>query len=234
MKKIICLFLALAMLLTFAACGGSNTTTESTPADSAQTSSENKNQDSGNTELTVDAVKNAKETDASLFEYEDVDGGVSITGFNGEDEIVVIPETIEAKNVVAIGRAAFANNANIRAVKISDNVQQLKNDAFQNCTALEIAILGSNVKKIFGYAFNGCHKLSYIELNDGLETLDELCFGSCLSLEEIEIPESVTTIYYSFTPKEGESRKIIGTPGSAAEDYVKEYGAEDNVVFQAK
>jgi len=54
-------------------------------------------------------VKNAPVTDASKFEYEEVEGGISITDYTGDDEIVVIPEIIDGQKVVEIGSSAFAN-----------------------------------------------------------------------------------------------------------------------------
>ena len=45
-------------------------------------------------EISIKAVKNAKETDASKFDYQEVESGISITDYTGEDEIVVIPKTI--------------------------------------------------------------------------------------------------------------------------------------------
>ena len=60
--------------------GGNNVVTDNKEENNTQV----------NTELTVEAVKRAKETPASQFEYEDVEGGVAITGYNGKAEIVVI------------------------------------------------------------------------------------------------------------------------------------------------
>lgn len=237
MKRIIALFLMIVMILTLAACGkdtADKPNNNVTPGGNSTTESSTDKDDTSVTTLSIESVKKAKETDVSLFEYTDVDGGISITGFNGSDEIVVVPEAIESKDVVLIGENAFVNNNTMKGIKIPSKVHSISMRSFANCTALEVFVSGSEVKKIDMYAFNGCKKLHAIELNDGLETLGGLCFA-LTNLTEIEIPSSVTEINYPFTVNDDNHYiTVIAEAGSSAEQYVNEKGEEYHLIFQAK
>ena len=244
MKRTLALVLSVIMTFTLVACGkgdnvtvnedvnsSTNNTTVSVENDANDA---NDSKDSKDASWSIDFVKNAAETDGTLFEYTDVDGGISITGFEGDDEIIVIPSSIDGKDVVSIGENAFINNDTMKAVKVSDKVQILESSSFLNCTELEVFVSGAAVKKIGMYTFNGCTKLHEVELNDGLETLDGLCFA-LTNLTEIEIPSSVTEINYPFTVNYDDHYiTVIAERGSTAEQYVNEKGEEYHLIFQAK
>lgn len=193
------------------------------------------NNNLANNEITLDYVQNAPETNSTLFEYIDVEGVVSITGFNGTDEVVVIPNQIDGKDVVSIGANAFANNSTMKALKLNDKVKTIEDSACLNCTELQIFISGSSLKTIEEYAFSST-KLEYAELNNGLETLEISCFGFTY-LKQIEIPSSVVNINLPLLVDEvnnNGSITVIGEVGSAAEQYVNEKGEEYHLIFQAK
>ena len=71
-------------------------------------------------------------TDAKYFAYEDVEGGISITGYSIEGGLdVVIPSNINGKQVVSIGNDAFTTRGveptGISTNKIEYNIQPLYN-----------------------------------------------------------------------------------------------------------
>ena len=236
MKRLIALFLILVMFFLFSACGKDDKHKDNTPVQSGNDSTitdNSGNMNSDDVTISIDSVKKAKETDTSLFEYEDVNGGVSITGFNGSNEIVVIPQSIEGKRVVSIGKNAFVNNSTIRGLKISDSVHTIGDSAFMNCLELEVFVSGSGLKKLDSYCFNSCTKLRDVELNQGLESMIQ-CFGFA-DISTIEIPNSVTEMFVPFcVPTADYYITIIAETGSYVEQYVNENGAEYNLKFQAK
>lgn len=192
------------------------------------------NNNLANNEITLDYVQNAPETNSTLFEYIDVEGGVSITGFNGTDEVVVIPNQIDGKDVVSIGANAFANNSTMKALKLNDKVKTIEDSACLNCTELQMFISGSSLKTIGQYAFSGSKKLNVVKLNNGLEILEWGSFG-LTNLTEIEIPSTVTTINYPFNVNNDEHYiTIIGETGSVAEQFVNNSEDEEHLIFQAK
>ena len=70
-------------------------------------------------------------TDAKYFAYEDVEGGISITGYSIEGGLdVVIPSNINGKQVVSIGNTAFCFNKLTR-VTIPNSVTSIGSGAFR-------------------------------------------------------------------------------------------------------
>ena len=69
-------------------------------------------------------------TDAKYFAYEDVEGGISITGYSIEGGLdVVIPSNINGKQVVSIGNTAFCFNK-LTSVTIPSSVTSIGSSAF--------------------------------------------------------------------------------------------------------
>ncbi len=96
---------------------------------------------------------------------------ISIAGYIGGSEAVVIPEKIEGLDVWKINEAVFRDNNSIRSVSLP-------------------GVLG----QIHKNAFNGCTNLEKIDLPDQLEILEEGAFESCTSLRSIRVPGTVRVI----------------------------------------
>lgn len=221
MKKYIKVFMAILMVFCLTACGAAENTTSS--EDNGTSSESINNNVNDNDKITVDKVRNAPETSADDFETEEVDGGISIDKYIGDDEIVVIPEEIDGMPVTSIGSNAFVNNKQIKAVKISDSVIDIETNAFLNCSNLEIFISGKNVERIGDYALSYCKSLKFLELNDGIKTLGLSCLVATHSLNELYMPTSLIDINFPFLKAET-NVTIIAEAGSAAETYAKENG----------
>ena len=235
-KKILLSLLCGVMVLGITTgCGNKENNNGDNNSTNNPTVENNNNDSTTNSEITIDSVKNAKVTDASKFDYREVEGGIAITDYVGTDEIVVIPEIIDGQTVVVIDEDAFVNNDTIKGLKIANTVHTIGDSACLNCKELKVFVSGSSVKTIERYAF-GNTGLEFIELNDGLETLEMSSFGFSYFIV-VEIPSSVTNITSPFLVDEvrnNGSITIIGEVGSAAEKYVQEKGEEYHLVFQAK
>ncbi len=234
MKKIIALLLVVLTCLTLVACGSNkDKDTDNKDGNTNQSSTIENESNIEPSGITLSDVKNAKETNPSLFKYEDVDGGIIITGFTGDEKIIAIPDSIDGKKVVSIGRLAFANNTTVEGLRINSSTVDIGENSFENCFSLKIVVTGKNTKTIKEFAFNGCKVLDEVELNEGLESMAMLSFGGC-KLNEIIIPDTVTTIDMPFTKNETSALTIIGSSGGAAENYVSQDGESFNLVFKAK
>lgn len=226
MKNFISLLLMLSLVFCFAACGGNETPDENVNNNSVVN---NADDDSGNiitsnNEITVDDVKNAPVSPESDFEvYEPDSGVVIIDSYIGNEEIVVIPETINGKTVTEITDGAFVNADTVRAVKLADTIEVVGDSAFNLVDELEIVVAGTNLKRIEDYAFTSCPKLRCLELNDGLEYIGACAIGDNPSLKEFYIPGSVTE-FGSVLPED--DAIVICEAGSAAEEFVKKRGYE--------
>ena len=91
--------------------------------------------DNGQTATCAVTVTNIGEKDD--FEYEivttDDEDTITITKYNGSDEEVNIPETINGISVTAIGAEAFKDNETMKDVIILLNVETIGDDAFAGC-----------------------------------------------------------------------------------------------------
>jgi len=74
-------------------------------------------------------------------------GDVEITGYKGKKKKLVLPDTIEGKEVKKIGERAFSKNNSIVSVKVSDSVEHIACDAFESCDKLRTIELGKSVKQ---------------------------------------------------------------------------------------
>jgi len=223
MKKFISLLLIFTLVFCFAACGGNETPNENNDNNIVENVGDNSDDNiiTSNKEITLEDLENAPVSPESDFDVLDVEGGVSVAYF-GDDEIVVIPETIGGKKVVAISRRGFVNAKTVRAVKLADSIEVIGDNAFLDHPSIEILAAGTGLETIGYCAIGGCNNLKVLELNEGLKKIDVAGIVRNPLLTEIYIPGSVVD------PKglSPENAVIICEKGSAAEEYAKNNGYE--------
>lgn len=169
-------------------------------------------------DITMDDLMNHEETSADDFEFNDnpEHEDIIITGYIGDDPIVVIPNEINGKPVTAFERI-FMNNKIVVAVRIGDNVTEVESDAFVNCEKLKYVVFGKSVKSLGGGNFAGTD-VEEVVLNDGLVSIGtEGGTGAVLASSKaiIHVPESVTEMHIS-------GCHLVVKAGSYAEEYVEE------------
>ncbi|MGN1345624.1 MAG: leucine-rich repeat protein [Eubacteriales bacterium] len=98
------------------------------------------------------------------FEYEVKNGEVTIRGYLGEDEFVVIPETIEGYPVTKIGKSAMKEGT-FRYLYITKNVESILNLAFKDCKNLEAVYLTDNLSTATDNLFDGCDNYRTLYIN---------------------------------------------------------------------
>ncbi len=86
----------------------------------------------------------------------------TVSGYNGTDTVVNIPEEYNGKPVTAIADNAFKNNTNIISVIIPDSVSTIGANAFAGCTALDTVVIPVSVTTVGAEAFFGCTALDVI------------------------------------------------------------------------
>ena len=179
-------------------------------------------------DITMDDLKNHEETPGEDFKYRDKSNGEAvIKEYTGDDPIVVIPNEIDGKKVVDIGRM-FANNKDVVAIKVGDNVEDIIENAFTNCDNLKYIVFGKNVKVINDGLLGGS-KIEQIEFNDGLEKLGSNVSGVGLKSKiDVSIPESVTEMTFRG------AKTLIVKSGSYAESYAKEYADKLGMAYKVE
>lgn len=86
-------------------------------------------------------------------------GAVSITGYTGSNDVVVIPGTMAGLPVTAIGEWAFYS-ASIVNVLVPDSVTNIGDGAFFDCESLTNVSIGNSVVNIGDWAFAFCPGLT--------------------------------------------------------------------------
>lgn len=180
-------------------------------------------------EITMDDLMSHDETPAEDFEFNDNSDEIVIEKYVGKDPIMVIPDEINGKKVVSLGTYALANDKNIVAIKIGNNIKDLGEGVFGNCENLRYVVLGDSVKTI------GCNpflntNIQEVTLNDGLQKIGEDDINNTVDAPsknigmDLKIPESVTEMHLR-------DFHLIVKAGSYAEQYAKEYAESNNLTY---
>ena len=145
-----------------------------------------------------------------MFKLVEVPKGYIIKKYKAKDTVVVVPDTIDDKKVVAIDDIAFMNKQ-IEEIVITENVIAIGERAFCECKYLKKVTLGSKVT-IGRFAFYGCESLAdengfiivggvlfdylgketNVHIPDGVRIVDDSAFERVKkTLEAVELPNSV-------------------------------------------
>ena len=103
-----------------------------------------------------------------------------ITGYNGTDNCVVIPEYMnigdgQVVKVTGIGQNAFQGNQSIKAVVLSDFITEIPSNAFKGCSSL-IGVVGGEINKIGSQAFSGCTSMQDCGITTAVTSLGTKAF----------------------------------------------------------
>lgn len=109
-----------------------------------------------------------KQTDVSQFEYSIKSGSLTIIKYNGNDGVVVIPETIDGCPVNKIAAGAFSGK-DMHTLFISRNVEVIVDKAFDDCKRLGTLYFSDGVLSVTDSAFSACPTLSTLYLQAVLE-----------------------------------------------------------------
>lgn len=121
--------------------------------------------------------------DSTNCTYEEVDGGLKITKYNGTSQNIVIPSEIDGKPVTVIGTNAFLQN-NIHAVTTCANLTTIEANAFANAYGVFDVTFSDTVINIGENAFA---KLLFKETNG-----DYVVFADVVALEYTGSENAVT------------------------------------------
>ena len=105
-------------------------------------------------ELLLSGAKAHKVGD-SMYTYVVENGGVTLTGYVGSEEKVSVPDTVDGKRVVRIGKETFRETA-VREVILPATVTHIDWFAFYGCFGLRFVSIPASVQRIEYGAFEGC------------------------------------------------------------------------------
>ena len=105
----------------------------------------------------------AKYPDPADFRYEDNGQGMTITGYNGNDDMLVIPERIGNKTVTRIASGAVKGKS-FTVLVIPKTVEVVEDKAFQHCGQMETLYLFDTIKYIRDDSFTNRENWKYLRL----------------------------------------------------------------------
>ena len=97
-------------------------------------------------------------------------------------------------SVTSIGWSAFYNCTSLTSVTIPDSVTSIGDGAFEGCSSLTSVTIGNSVTSISGSAFENCKSLTSVTIPNNVTNIGNSAFEDCKSLTSITIPNSVTNI----------------------------------------
>jgi len=168
----------------------------------------------------IEAIEEASwdEVAAEVFTTRTLENGtLEISGYNGYYVELVIPETIDGKQVTAIGNNVFEDcrmlrkltlpsgltsigaNAfygcyDLQNVILPETLTHLGVNAFSFCVALTEITLPGSITHMEGYTFTGCDKLVKATVCEGIRTIPNNIFESCDKLVSVSLPSTLTSI----------------------------------------
>lgn len=150
----------------------------------------------------------------SLYEYEEMQRGLKILRYVDFDEdVVVIPNVIEGKKVIAIGNHAFKGCVGIEKIIISEGIEILGNGVFLNCKGLKEVVLPSTLRRIGTTDPTGCAAilgsmtkfdgafeytaLESITIPGLVKYIGEYTFAGCENLKKVTLPSKLKELQKS-------------------------------------
>ena len=104
-------------------------------------------------------------TDDGFYYEENKDGGITITGYTGDETELVIPGEIDGKGVTSIGDSAFRDCSSLTSIKIPAGVTSIGDFAFEYCYGLTSIEIPAGVTSIGNRAFYNCNGLTSITVD---------------------------------------------------------------------
>lgn len=170
------------------------------------------------------ASAEVKTDDTTKLKYEIIETGdtstVTITGYEGTDTTLVIPDKLEDITVTEIADNAFYNKDVLTSITVPTGVTKIGKAAFRDCSSLETLTVQGNITEASESMCEDCYKLKTVTLPStvtklgvksfkniglqvtggitfnipsGVKTLCSWCLGGA-EISGITIPASVETI----------------------------------------
>lgn len=104
-----------------------------------------------------DSSSRNQNNSSSDFEYTSDEKGITLTKYKGNMKSVKIPEKIDGKPIIRIGKRTFAETE-IKSVSLPSCLEYIDWFAFYGCYSLETVYVPEKVSEIGYAAFDGCSK----------------------------------------------------------------------------
>ena len=184
MKKVISLFLSLAMLLSIVSV-----------VDFSAYASVEKGKCGENVTYSLDRETGTLTISGTgdMYDYLGTGGSFSNSGSPFYRKSVLKRIFIE-NGVTSIGSTMFEYCVNLTFFEIPNSVTSIGDYAFYGCTSLTGVTIPNGVNSIGDYAFDGCTSLTSVTIGNSVTSIGNVAFENCTSLTSVTIGNSVTSI----------------------------------------
>ena len=110
------------------------------------------------------------------------DGGARITGYDGEDAELTVPDELDGHPVREIGDDAFSSCVSLTTITLPDSLTTIGDGAFYICVSLTTVTLPEGLTSIGEGAFAFCETLTTVTLPNGLTSIGDSAFSNCDAL----------------------------------------------------
>lgn len=125
---------------------------------------------------------------AADFLYETVGSSITITGYTGTNNNVVVPDKIDGLTVERIGYYAFNQNTAITSVTLPDSITLIGECAFMDCENITTVNIPQSLECVDSAAFANCFSLSgELTFPATTQYIHENAFVACNSLSTITL-----------------------------------------------
>lgn len=129
------------------------------------------------------------------WEYEYVTGGISITGYIGNDRALTVPSKLGNEKVVKVEALSDNNTKNrVTSITFSNGINIIGDALCKGYSALERVTLPDTLTTIGNDAFASCTELKAITVPTSVTSIGNFAFGDCTSLVSANISCRATSI----------------------------------------
>lgn len=140
------------------------------------------------------------------FEFVKIKDGYSIIKYNGNQDVVIIPDKFNNEPIIKINSNTFYECTNIKEVIFPDTITYIGKFAFYLCKNLTSIKLPENLQFLREYAFCGCSELIEITFPKSLQSFPSDTFINCSNVktiissnENLKIPHSEFLHFHDIT-----------------------------------
>lgn len=132
------------------------------------------------------------------FEIDEINKSATLVKYNGQDEILIVPDEIRFDQtsylVRTINAKLFENNTTLKKITLPKFLKDLGWGAFYNCSSLESVQFNNELNEIRFSTFESCINLKEIYFPNKLECIKGRALANCKSLTTISLPWSLKLI----------------------------------------
>lgn len=132
---------------------------------------------------------------------------LTLTAYNGTDNVLEVPASVNGMAVTSIGANALSGNSYISSVTLPDSVSSI----------------GAS-------AFKGCSRLIHVDMSESLITVGEQAFLNCKMLKSITLPESFLSAHLNSFRGCADDFTLSVYEGSVAQQFAEQQGYSYNFV----